>query len=200
MAPAPGGGRCLHLDFGEHLRKICSDGINPGFSSRQVEAIRSVMNGQLLDDSMFWVAQTVVEWFLRSHQFDTKRDLLVLNGLPRHVGQARDLASMGVDVRLVAHLDCAVQTAWQRKQLSERNQGFEDRTTRPDSDYDTFVRKLTSFEADTVPVLAWYTDRNVPVVRVPVAVDSSPEEMLSRLAPHLPRVMRPAPVTLRQTA
>ncbi len=183
--PLPDGGRLLHLDFGEHLRRTCERTIDPGFTDAQRSEIEPLMQGQLLTDKLFWVARTIIDWFTADRRFDCGRDVLVLNGIPRHTGQARELHRMGVEARLVVHLDCSARIAWQRKRASERGAGFEDRSRRTDSGFAVFSRKVASFDADTRPVLDWYRARGVPLARIDVCEATSPRQMCEQVVPLL---------------
>jgi adenylate kinase len=174
------GGRFVHFDFGEHLRRTCDLAIDPGFSAAELEQIRPFMRGALLDDSSFFIARRIVEWFIAQRGWGAD-DMLVLNGLPRHTGQARDVAEMGVEVSTVIHLDCSADVAWRRKALAESGSGFEDRSGRGDSAREVFQCKLESYEQQTRPLLDWYRARGVRIVTVPVAVGTSPEDMLAGL-------------------
>jgi adenylate kinase len=173
--------RFLHLDFGALLRGVCLGAFAVGFSPAQVRVIRSHTRGRLLDRRTFWVARRLVAWFLAQRSVAPSRDILVLNGLPRHQGQARELARLGIAVRLVVHLACPVRTAWQRKCLAERGEGHEDRAGRSDGTRDAFLRRVRSFARQTLPLVEYYRARGVPVARVTVRVGTSPAAMLRRL-------------------
>ncbi len=173
--------RSLHLDFGDHLRRCCAGTIDPGFTADQRALIDTFMQGRLLDHDSFFIAHRIVHWFLKQHRFDPHRDLLVLNGLPRNVAQARSLAEHDIVVRCALHLDCPIEVARQRKQRSDNGRGFEDRSGRTDGSDDVFRRKSESYLADTLPLVAHYRRAGVPVVRVPVDVDTSPDDVAETL-------------------
>jgi len=172
--------RFLHLDFGALLRAVGDGKVRAGFTRQQTGLVRAFLRGRLLDRRTFWVARRIVQWFLREHRARQGRDVLVLNGLPRHAGQARDMASLGIDVALVIHLDCPAAVAWQRKLTAESGLGFEDRRGRPDRARHVFIRRARSFRRLTLPLVRYYRGRGVTVMRVPVGVGTSPAVVLRR--------------------
>ena len=173
------GRRCLHLDFGEQLRATVAGRLDPGLTAEEAEYLRAVMAGRLLDDAHFGIAAKVVAATLAAAGFDAARDLLLLTGMPRHVGQARACVGAGLDVRLVVFLDCTAEVALARKRLADAGQGHEDRTHRDDGALAVFARKVASFDAETRPLLGHYRDAGVEVVRVPVEVDTTPARMVA---------------------
>ena len=76
---------------------------------------------------------------------------MVLNGLPRHVGQAEGLESL-VDVRVVVHLSCTAEDVVRR--IASNVGG--DRTGRVDDDLAAVRRKLAVFAERTAPLLDHY--------------------------------------------
>ncbi len=183
------GHAAYHLDFGELLRQTCGGIIEPGFSPDERRTIQAFMQGALLDDATFFVAERIVQWFLRQYALMPDTDILVLNGLPRHPGQAHRLAALDVAVAAVIYLDCSVEDAWKRKCLSETGRGFEDRSSRGDAAREVFVRKVRSFVNDTLPLLDFYRERNVPVLTAPVDEHTSPSGVLRHVTLPLERVV-----------
>ena len=173
--------RFLHLDFGSLLRKTCRREIDPGFSDTDIARIESYMRGGLLPDSAFDIARRIVEWFFRARRFEPSRDLLVLNGLPRHRGQARHLEAMGVTVTTVVHLNCSAETAWERKRLAEAGKGFEDRSGRADASREIFHDRARSYERHTLPLIDYYRQHDIRVFSVPIDVTTSPQEVMEAL-------------------
>ena len=87
-----GGRRCVHVDFGQLLRQAAAGQGPDTLSQDDLALIRRVLNcGALLEDEQFHVARKLVEGRLAEAGGD--HDLVVLNGLPRHVGHARDVAA-----------------------------------------------------------------------------------------------------------
>ncbi len=177
------GRRFLHLDFGELLRKVVSGDFDPGLSPGEREFVSGVMNGKLLDDSHFDIARKIIVHFLRICGFrsDREKDVLVLNGIPRHVGQAVGLEKIGLDVRGVVVLGCTAEVAAERKARAERGAGHENRSHRKDAGLEVFRRKLASFERDTLPVVDFYKRTGVPILELPVGVETTPSQMAERI-------------------
>jgi adenylate kinase family enzyme len=180
-----------HLDFGDLLRRTCSADINPGFSEEHLRLIGTFMHGRLLDDGSFFVAQRLIEWFLDDRAFVPGRDVLILNGMPRDAAQAIRVRAMGIVVDQVVHLDCSAETAWRRKQRSEDGTGFEDRSDRGDAAHQVFERKVRSFLRDTLPLLDYYRSAGAIIHRVPVQIDTGPDDVVRLTADALRRNLIP---------
>lgn len=177
-----------HFDFGKHLRAIHTGTETMGLAQAQRAVVTSVMNGQLLGDNDFPIALKILNWFIRSNNLRTGRDMLVCNGLPRHCGQALGLVAQGLETGLVVHLDCTPEDAWARKVLSETGRGHENRSDRPDKAPEVFRRKVASFVCDTLPLLDWYHEHEIPVVKVAVSVQTTPRDVVDTVAKHLQTV------------
>jgi adenylate kinase family enzyme len=180
--------RFHHLDFGEHLRRIAAGTVDAGLSADDSALVRSILDGRLLDDRHFPVAAAIIDRFLERHRFDTTADLLVLNGIPRHHGQARDLADHGIDVVLLIYCACSPLAALSRKRLAEIGRGHEDRSHRHDHDNQTFQRKIRSFERDTRPLLDHYRARGVEQVTIDVTAETTPDDAYEFIASRLHRL------------
>ena len=103
-------------------------------------------------------------------------DQVVLNGLPRHAGQARDL-ERSVEVRAVV---CLAGTAVVIKERIRLDTGG-DRAGRGDDSLDAVKKKLKIFEERTLPLIDFYAERRVPVLRIPVRVKTTAEDVLADL-------------------
>jgi adenylate kinase len=174
--------RLLHLDFGEHLRSIVAGTFDPGLDAEELGFLRSVMQGRLLDDEHFSIARKVVQRFVQDRGCNPGRDVLILNGMPRHLGQALACAAGGIVIRLVVFLDCPPEVALARKRLADAGAGHEDRAHRDDAAVATFERKVRSFDEDTRPLLDHFASEGVPVARVAVLVETTPAQMADRVA------------------
>ncbi|MCR4414869.1 MAG: nucleoside monophosphate kinase [Thermoguttaceae bacterium] len=167
------GRRCLHFDFGAHLRRLV-ERAEPGpiVSREDLDFLGQVLkHGALLEDEHFPVAQRVLCEFLAERHADA-RTLVVLNGLPRHAGQAEAVGRI-VEVQAVVSLECTAETVVER---IERNAGG-DRAGRPDDDLDSIRRKLRIFGERTAPLVDYYRRRGTPVVTVEVTATATPEEI-----------------------
>jgi adenylate kinase family enzyme len=142
--------------------------------------IQSVMNGTLIDNANFPIVKKIILWFLKEKKVDLDSDVLVMNGLPRHLGQAKGLDEVPIKILSIIYLQCSPQTAYLRKCASELGTGFENRKNRNDADHKIFIKKLQSFETDTKPVLQFYQNRGVPIRIIDVKFATSPEVMLRK--------------------
>jgi adenylate kinase len=170
------GVRHLHLDFGENLRGAAAGVIETGLTGPDIGFVRGILDGTLLDDSHFYIAEAIIRAFCRRNEFDAHSDVLVLNGIPRHAGQAAGLESMGMTVRGVIFLDCRTEDAYMRKRKADTGKGHEDRSHRTDGDYAVFERKIASFEKETRPLIDYYKSRKIPVITVPVGAKTTPQQ------------------------
>lgn len=86
-----------------------------------------------------------------NHTFDPRHDMLVLDGIPRNVPQARILRST-LDVKAVFHLTCQDMT-----KMVERLQRRALRENRlDDANLDIIRQRLETYERETKPVLDFY--------------------------------------------
>ncbi len=145
------GRRSHHLDFGSELRSIAS-GIGVGtYSPAELDFILAVLErGALLENEHFVLAEKIIGAFLERSRFRTG-DVLILNGIPRHQGQARDIASIATVHALVV-LVCSVESVVRR---IEENTGG-DRTGRVDDERALVDRKLRIYAERTAPLIEYY--------------------------------------------
>jgi len=171
------GRRCLHFDFGANLRETA--GASAGVFGLAVKErdviVRSLQTGALLENEHFPLALKILTAFLKRREA-RKGDLLVLNGFPRHLGQAVGLSSY-VQVDMVVVLEAVAEVIAER---IRRNAGG-DRAGRPDDSEQDIRRKLDIFRTRTIPLMEYYRDAGIPVVPISVAVDTQPENILIRL-------------------
>ena len=93
----------VHLDFGSRLRAA-----NEGFSPRERALIaESLRTGALLENENFPIAAKFLEAAMG------EAGLVILNGLPRHVGQARDVDAL-IDIRAVIVLEATPEVILER--------------------------------------------------------------------------------------
>jgi len=98
--------------------------------------------------------------------------IIVLNGLPRHVDQARDLERI-VDVRTVVFLSCRPEVVLRR---IDSNAGG-DRAGRSD-DAEAAVRaRLELFARRTGPLVEYYRRRSAAIRTIEVALATTPREI-----------------------
>ena len=153
------GMRCVHFDFGENLREVVArNSPNETISREDIEFLRGVLaSGALLEDDQFPLAERILRSFLTSRQADAQA-CVVLNGLPRHQGQAEAVAGF-LDVHLVVCLDCSAETVLQR--LASNVGG--DRSLRIDDRLADVRRKLDIYRTRTASLVDHYRRRGVRI-------------------------------------
>jgi adenylate kinase len=88
------------------------------------------------------------------HQFKPDIDVLVLDGIPRNVGQAEIMDQL-IDVKKVFHLSCptreALFTRLKKRALKDNRLD--------DANEEVIKRRLATYESESKPVLEHYKDR-----------------------------------------
>ena len=120
------------------------------------------------DDFTVGLWREHVEGLVSSHRYDPQTDILILDGIPRTVAQAR-LLDASVDVLRVYYLDCddkeIIYMRLKRRALHDN---------RLDDASDTVIQnRLYVYEAETAPVLGYYPEekvRRIDTGRTPVEV------------------------------
>lgn len=153
------GRKCVHFDFGAQLRAFAEGSLAPAaLSGPDRDHVRELLRtGGLLEDSTFHIARAILAEFLAARRLGPM-DVVVLNGLPRHVNQAVGIAGI-VDVRLVAQLECSPDVVLQR---IESNAGG-DRKGRRDDARRLVAEKLKIFDARTRPLLDHYRAQHAKI-------------------------------------
>jgi len=167
------GRRFVHFDFGAQLRAVVegsrfshsgeaaqaapdsagSSGLargaqRPLFAPREIAFFEDVLQrGALLEDEHFHLAARLLHAFLDQRRAN-QQTWVVLNGLPRHVGQARDLEAH-LQVRMVVVLECSAETVLERIRRNVAG----DRTGRPDDEPQLVAQKLAVYQRRTAPLL-----------------------------------------------
>jgi len=176
------GRRCFHFDFGANLRRIAAsfegvaagDRKNDEFSLRERAVILdSLASGALLEDENFLIAEKILDRFVKEKGVGP-HDVVVMNGLPRHAGQARDLKRI-VDMRAVIYLTGPAAVIADRIRLNTGG----DRSGRDDDSAGAVEKRLAVFEERTLPLLEYYARHDVPVVSISVGTYTKAEEMLA---------------------
>lgn len=111
--------------------------------------------GQLVPDDLtvkLWHARIVD--VVRAHTFKPDIDSLVLDGIPRNIGQARIMEDL-LEVKTVFHLTCpdraALVSRLKKRALKENR--FDD------ANEEVIRRRLATYEAESRPVLEFYGPR-----------------------------------------
>jgi adenylate kinase family enzyme len=158
----------------------------------ELDFIHGVLErGLLLENEHFPLAEKILSLYLVRAGF-SKRDMLVLNGIPRHQGQAKDIATMARVLSLIV-LDCSADDVLYR---IVKNVGG-DRTERIDDNKELIDKKLATFRERTTPLIDYYTQSGRAIYRLRVSKDMTPSEAyyailsLAALDPPISLVAKP---------
>jgi adenylate kinase len=167
------GQRCAHFDFGENLRKAVRQELPPDcVSSQDILFLRGVLErGVLLEDQDFPIAERILLGFLAQRHAD-HHTRIILNGLPRHTGQADAMQHL-VEVRTVVCLDCDAPTVLLRIQHDPAG----DRTDRVDDQLPAVRKKLRIYDQRTAPLVDWYRQRGANILRIEVSAQMTAAQM-----------------------
>lgn len=116
--------------------------------------------GQLVpDDITVELWQEAIHAAVDGHKFKPDIDILVLDGIPRNVGQAEIMEQM-IDVEKVFHLSCP-----NRETLFARlkKRALKDNRL-DDANEQVIQRRLETYERESKPVLAHYSKDKITVV------------------------------------
>ncbi len=172
------GRRCHHLDFGSELRGAVSATCRSAFYTRdELNFIHDVLKkGLLLENEHFPLAVKIISLFLNRSGF-SQEDILVLNGIPRHTGQARDIATIA-KIQALCVLDGSADVVLCRI----RSNVGGDRTEREDDNRWLIEKKLAIFRERTAPLIAHYEQQESPVYRISVTESMTPADAYRRLS------------------
>jgi len=164
---------CVHFDFGQNLRNIADGGDHPScLGEYEMAVIRySLETGALLEDEHFYIACHILREFMAKN-LSGEKDMLILNGLPRHTGQA-DRIDESVDIQGVICLACSPETV--RRRLALNSGG--DRSGRVDDSLPEIEHKLSIFHNRTVPMVEHYRRGGAAIYRITITEDTTPEEI-----------------------
>ena len=173
------GRRGHHFDFGANLRAIAAAGPGASFSEDEVRFLRRVLaEGLLLENESFCLAAKILRAFV-GRRFIQPADWIVLNGLPRHVGQAHALEEH-LRVCDVIELQCDARTVCERL----RRDPAGDRAVRTDDQQELVVRKLAVYEERTRPLVEFYRRLGARLTCIRVKADTLPEDVARQLDRH----------------
>lgn len=166
------GKRCFHFDFGHELRSTAELALPPeGFQEEDLSFIKDVLDkGFLLENEHFHIAEKIVQYFFRRNDV-MEEDVLILNGLPRHTDQAKDMSGIVAVTSLVV-LTCGPEEIYKRIELNSGR----DRTGRADDSLDMIRNKLEIFNARTAPLIEYYSKKGCDILKVRITAASPPED------------------------
>jgi len=173
------GRRCFHFDFGCQLR-LASNLAPEILSTSELEVINRVLRaGALLEDEQFVIAQKLLKAFITQNNIGTA-DLIIMNGLPRHLGQARALESI-IAMKAVVVLDCLPEIALERI----RSNAGGDRGVRVDDTIERVKKRIVLFKERTLPLIEYYRQIRVQRIRLDVGARSTAGDLRLILAEKL---------------
>ena len=180
------GRHCLHFDFGMSLRRSAAGEGPAGVVTREERKFLAwvLQTGALLEDEQFPIARKVLLGFLAGRGADAQT-LVVMNGLPRQVGQAEALGPI-LAMEAVVHLACAAEVVLERI----RTNAGGDRAGRCDDRIGDIRRRLEIFRHRTASLLDHYRARQVRILTIAVGVDTTTSEIRKRLEMERPDVAR----------
>ena len=116
--------------------------------------------GQLVpDDITVELWKEAIDAAVEAHKFKPDIDILVLDGIPRNVGQAKIMDEM-IDVQKVFHLSCP-----NRETLFSRlkKRALKDNRL-DDANEQVIQRRLATYETESKPVLSYYEQDRITCV------------------------------------
>ncbi len=133
------------------------------------EFLRYSSRGELVPDEItvkLWQVRIADD--VRAHMFKPDIDALVLDGIPRNVGQAKAMQDL-IDVKKVFHLSCP-----DRAKIMERlkKRALKDNRL-DDANEEVIRRRLATYEEESKPLLEFYGDglvKDIDAMQTPVKV------------------------------
>lgn len=174
------GKRCVHFDFGNILR-TCINNPNNQLAQDDISVIRKVlMTGALLEDKHFLTAKKLLLNYLKEQQAG-EDTLIILNGLPRHVGQAAAMEKL-IDMQLLVKLECPFEVVLDRIQIDIGG----DRSGRIDDTPNEVKQRVELFKQRTEPLVDYYRVLMVPLICVDVKAGTTAQEMHQQIEARYP--------------
>ena len=172
------GRSALHLDFGAELRSIASRADTPSlFSRAELDFITGVFErGLVLENEHFPLAEKILSLHLDRAGYCSD-SILVLNGIPRHAGQARGIDRISAIWALVV-LDCTANTVYCR--LRENVGG--DRIGRMDDGEALVEKKLRIYHERTAPLIDHYAKTGRKIYRVNISVTTTVDDAYQKIS------------------
>ena len=169
---------CYHLDFGSELRGAVADNGRSGkYTAIEITTIHGVLErGLLLENEHFALAQKIFSLFLIRKGF-SKYNVLVLNGIPRHEGQARDTSEVA-RVHFLVILECSAVDVFCR---IRENIG-RDRMGRADDHREMIEKKLVIFHERIAPLINYYERLGCKLYRINVHDAMAPADAYLKLS------------------
>ena len=170
-----------HFDFGARLRAIAAGFEVDGLTEEERAFVAELLSRHaLFPDERFPTVARILRAFIERNPAAPG---VILNGMPRHEGQARSVAEI-LRVTAVVFLECSAEAAAER--IRKRAAGLgADHSGRPDDTAEAAALKLRIFEERTRPLVEYYTSLGAAVLRLKVDASSGEETLAGRLLPPL---------------
>ena len=164
--------KCFHFDFGNSLRRYSN---KPDGSLRpdELQVVNdSLYHGTLLEDHHFSIADKLLCTFI-NRNIRKPGDTVIMNGLPRHTGQAEALQNR-INVKAQILLECTPETVLER--IKDDTGG--DRGSREDDNLEEIKKRLNIFYKRTLPLIDYYRKGGTLLIKLPVSSLTTAEESL----------------------
>jgi adenylate kinase family enzyme len=146
------------------------------FSTEEIRFVKSVLKtGALLEDKDFPLARKILESFIQRHNI-TGKDIIVLNGLPRHIGQAQMMGEF-IQVELIVHLTATPEVLYERI----RTNAGGDRSGRTDDSLDDIRTKIETFNTRTEPLVEYYRQQGARVETITTDLDTGAADVRQKI-------------------
>ncbi len=166
--------RVFHFDFGETLRKVIKQEIP--FPEEDRKLIQSILKeARLLKPEEFYLAENLLKSFILINDI-TPEDLLVLNGLPRNLYQAKKLASFA---KIEGIIDLKIDFPTLLKRI-QKDPAL-DRKGREDDLPNLIAKKLIWFEEENKPLIDFYKKENIKIFEISVTEEDKDEDLYNKL-------------------
>ena len=153
----------VHVSCGEVFRNL-----SVGSPLGKVFLDYSSRGALVPDDFTVQLWKEYIDQLVGSHRFDPKTDILILDGIPRNVEQAR-IMDKHIDVLRIYYLDCE-----DREKMFQRLKRRALHENRLDDASDVVIQnRLKVYEGQTSPVLSYYSRKKIACInssRTPVEV------------------------------
>ncbi|MCL2793177.1 MAG: nucleoside monophosphate kinase [Spirochaetaceae bacterium] len=166
-----------HFDFGQKLRDAVAEKETGLLSKEELSIVEnSLKTNSLLGNKDFPIAEKLLKKFVTERCNDIFSDVVILNGLPRNVAQAKLLANI-INVRTVIHFEAPPSVLLDR--INSDAGG--DRAGRTDDSLEEIYRKLEIFGQQTMPLINFYKELDKNIFQVEVDFDTLPLYIIQEL-------------------